>query len=189
MFSIADTDLEHHFIDLSVYNPNCLMLAYEFKLHGLVVDSIKNLALGNYGPDIRWSSTGHVVGISSDENSLFKQLAPLNFLRVYFGSLTDTQICISNIVAVLNADYEEVHGKITNGCIHVAQQHQDTVISHNDFISPESLRVIPNPSAGVFEIYLDGKSLSGAEIKVFDELGQIVLQNKTKHLRIILHLI
>jgi len=182
MFSIADTDLEHHFIDLSVYNPNCLMLAYEFKLHGLMVDSIKNLALGNYGPDIRWSTTGHVVGISNDENSLFKQLAPLNFLRVYFSSLTDSQICISTIVAVLNADYEEVHGKITNGCIHVAQQHQDTVISHNDFISPESLRVIPNPSAGVFEIYLDGKSLSGAEIKVFDELGQIVLQNKNETL-------
>lgn len=182
MFSIADTDLVHHFIDLSVYNPNCLMLAYEFKLHGLVVDSVKNLALGNYTPDIRWASSGHVVGISSDENSLFKQLAPLNFLRVHFSSLTDSQICISNIVAVLNADYEEVNGKISNGCVHIAQQHQDTVISNTDFISPESLQVIPNPSTGVFEIYLDGKSLSGAEIKVFDELGQIVLQNKNETL-------
>lgn len=182
MFSIADTDLVHHFIDLSVFNPNCMMLAYEFRLHGLIVDSVKNLALGNYTPDIRWSSTGHVVGISSDENSLFKQLAPLNFLRVYFSSLTDSQICISNIVAVLNADYEEVPGKITNGCVRIAQQHQDTVISHTDFISTESLQVIPNPSTGVFEIYLDGKSLAGAEIKVFDELGQVVLQNKNETL-------
>ncbi len=180
-FSIADTDLVHHFIDLSVFNPGCQMLAYEFKLLGLVVDSVKNLALGNYTPDLRSSSTGHIIGISTDENSLFKQLAPLNFMRVYFSSLTDTQICISNVIAVVNSDYEEVKGKIGTGCVNIAQ-HTDTVISSVDFIPVESLSVIPNPSSGVFEIFLEGKSLFGADMKVFDELGQVIYQNKNEGL-------
>ena len=181
-FSIADTDLVHHYIDLSVLNPHCQLLAYEFKLHGLIVDSAKNLALGNYTPDVRWSSTGHVVGISPDENSLFKQLAPLNFLRVYFNSLTDTQICISNIVAVVNADYEEVPGLITNGCVHIAQHQEDTLISALSDILPESLQVIPNPSTGVFEVYLEGKSLFGASVKVYDELGRVIFSNQNEAL-------
>ena len=180
-FSIADTDLVHHFIDLSVYNPVCQVLAYEFKLSGLIVDSIKNLALGNYTPDIRASSTGHVVGISTDENSLFKQLAPLNFMRVYFSAYTDTQICLTNVIAVVNSDYEEVKGRIINGCINIPQK-QDTVISRVDFIPAESLSVIPNPSSGIFELYLEGKSLFGADMKVFDELGRIVYQTKNEGL-------
>jgi hypothetical protein len=175
-FSIADTNLETHYIDLSVYNPTCQLLAYEFKLHGLVVDSVKNLALGNYTPDIRSSTIGHIVGISKDENSLFKQLAPLNFMRVYFSSLTDTFICISEIIAVVNANYEEANGKIVNGCVNIAQP-QDTVISNLNLLSSENLKVIPNPSDGVFELYLESKSLSGAFIKVFDELGRNIYQN------------
>lgn len=182
MFSIADTNLEHHYIDLSVFNPTCQLLAYEFKLHGLVVDSIKNLALGNYTPDIRSSSSGHVVGISIDENSLFKQLAPLNFMRVYFSSLTDTFICIENVIAVVNSNYEEVLGKSVNNCVHIAQPVQDTVIISTNFISPEKLSVIPNPSSGVFEIYMEGKSLYGADLKVYDQLGRIIYQTQNEGL-------
>ncbi len=174
-FSIADTDLMNHYIDISVYNPSCRVMAYEFKLHGLVVDSVKNLALGNYQPDIRSSASGHVVGITADENSLFKQLAPLNFMRVYFDTLTDTQICITEIVAVVNSNYEEVKGKIGNGCADIPQK-QDTVISNLDFAAPESLSIIPNPSSGIFELYLKNRPLTGAEVKVADALGNIVYQ-------------
>ncbi len=180
-FSIADTNLINHYIDLSVYNPTFQLLAYEFKLYGLVVDSVKNLAVGNYTPDIRSSTTGHVVGISKDENSLFKQLAPLNFMRVYFSSFTDTFICISEIIAIVNANYEEANGKIVNGCVNIAQP-QDTVISNLKWLSSEILKVIPNPSDGIFELYLESKSLSGASIKVFDELGRNIYQEKNEGL-------
>ncbi|HLP19345.1 MAG TPA: lysyl oxidase family protein, partial [Chitinophagales bacterium] len=176
-FSIADTNLEQHYIDLSVHNATCELLAYEFQLHGLVVDSIKNLALGNYNPDIRSAASGHIVGMATDENSLFKQLVPLNFMRVYFSSLTDTFICIDKVMAVVNGNYEEVLGK-HGGCVHIAQQVEDTtIIISAPAISADRLSILPNPSTGVFQIYLQGKSLQGAALKVTDALGKTVYQN------------
>ncbi len=176
LFSIADTNLEQHYVDLSVYNPTCYLLAYEFLLHGLQVDSVKNLALGNYTPHIRSSATGHVVGMAVDENALFKQQAPLNFMRVYFNTLTDTFICIDKVIAVVNGNYEEVKGN-AGPCVHIAQPVKDTtIIIHVEEIAPVTISVIPNPSTGVFEVYAAGKSLQGAAIKVTDALGRLVYQ-------------
>lgn len=180
-FSIADTNLVQHYIDLSIFNPSCQVLAYEFELNGLLIDSIKNLAVGNYTPDIRASANGHIVGLSSDENSLFKQLAPINFMRVYFREMTDTQICVSNVIAVVNSNYEEVLGKVVNGCVNIIQS-GDTVVSNIGLISSENLSVIPNPSSGIFEIYLEGKSMESAEINVIDELGRSVYSYRNQEL-------
>jgi hypothetical protein len=169
-FSIADIDSIQHYIDLSVYNPTCPLLAYEFKLQGLIIDSIRTLAVGSYTPDLRASATGHVVAISADENSLSKQLAPLNFIRVFYNALIDTQICISEIIAV-NSNYEEVRGKFGTDCIRIAQP-SDTIVSLVNLISSSSLQVIP--ATGTFEIYLQGKSLYGSTVTVFDAMGKKV---------------
>lgn len=176
-FAIANVDWQNKFVDLSVFNPTDYLLAYELKMHGIVVDSVKNLALGNYFPDVRGSSSGHIVGISPDENSLFKQLAPLNFLRVYFSSVTDSQICIAQIIDVVNGNYEQVIGKIGHACEHVP-----VVSNVEEEISSENLLVIPNPSNGNFDLYLENKSLSGAEIKITDAIGRIVFSAVNQNL-------
>jgi hypothetical protein len=181
-FAIADTNLVGHYVDLSVFNPSCYLLAYELQLHGLVVDSVRNIALGNYTPSLRSSATGHVVGMSVDENSLFKQLAPLNFVRVYFSALTDSFICIDKVIAVVNSNYEEVLGK-AGPCVKVAQPTQDTtVISSAETLSPVNLSIIPNPSTGVFELYSQGKSLQGADVRITDALGRVVYQSHSNEL-------
>lgn len=175
MFTISDTNLLQHYVDLSVHNPVSPMLAYEFKLHGLVVDSVKNLAVGNYAPDIRTSASGHIVGIAADENSLFKQLVPIPFMRVYFSQLTDTFICIEQVVSVVNANYEEVIGK-AGDCVHIATDTEDTVISSLPYLTPGMLLVTPNPSAGKFDVSLLGKQLQGGLIKVSDAMGKTVYE-------------
>lgn len=176
-FTISDTNLQQHYIDLSVHNPVSPMLAYEFILHGLVVDSVKNLAVGNYAPDIRSSASGHIVGIAPDENALFKQQTPITFMRVYFDTLTDTFICIERVIAVVNANYEEVLGK-TGDCVHVAPavEPEDTVISSLPYLTPGMLQVTPNPSAGKFEVSVLGKQLQRGLIKVTDAMGKTVYE-------------
>ncbi len=136
-----------------------------------MVDSIKNLALGNYTPDIRSAANGHIVGISADENALFKQSAPLNFMRVYYSTLTDTMICIDEIIAAVNSNYEEVHGKIGGNCAVEPVTPPSGIVSLNG----DALSVIPNPSSGLFDVYLTGLSLFGAEIKIIDALGRVVM--------------
>lgn len=170
-FSIANVDWDAKYADLSIYNPSALVLGYEFKLHGLVVDSIKNLAVGNYSPDIRSSATGHVVGLSTNENSLFKQASPLNFLRVYYSALTDTIVCINEVVATLNSNYEEVVGLVSGPCMHKVENGTgiDELTLNSDNIS-----IVPNPNQGNFDVYLNNGILQGADIKVTDALGQLV---------------
>ena len=150
---------------------SALVLGYEFKLHGLVVDSIKNLAVGNYTPDVRSSASGHVVGLSTDENSLYKQTSPLNFLRVYYSALTDTIVCIDEIVATLNSNYEEVVGLVSGPCMHKV----DIGTGIDDLtLNADNLSIVPNPNSGKFDLYLNNGILQGAEIKVTDALGQLV---------------
>ncbi len=167
---IVNVDWQQRYVDISVLNPSCFLLAYEFRMHGLIVDSVKNLALGNYTPDIRYSSSGHIVGISTDENALFKQPAPLNFLRVHYNALTDTFICIQEIVAMVNGNYEEVKGKIGGSCL---EEPNDSVdVTSIPSLSSDNLMIVPNPTSGVFDLYLDGSSMRGSDIFVVDALGR-----------------
>lgn len=170
-FSIVNVNWQDKYVDLSVLNPSAQLLAYEFKMHGLVVDSVKNLALGNYVPDIRSSTAGHIVGISEDENSLFKQNVPLNFMRVYYSALTDTMVCIEKVIAVVNANYEEVKGKIGGAC--GIEPHINVGIAE-PALQSDNILLIPNPSNGVFDLYLNNQTLNGATVKITDALGRVV---------------
>jgi hypothetical protein len=172
VFSIASVDWQHHYVDLSVYNPVCKLLAYELKLSGITVDSAKNLAIGNYVPDIRHSASGHITVLSDEDQALFKQLAPLNFLRVYFSHLQDSTICITKVIDVANENYQQVLGLTGTAC---AVNHS-TGIRH--MIDEASLDLVPNPSSGMFELYMANKSLYGAEVRIYNAVGQIVYENK-----------
>lgn len=177
--AIADTNHTQHYVDLSVHNPTALMLAYEFEISGLEVDTVVNLATGNYSPTIKFSPNGHITGISLNENSLFRQTVPLNFLRVYYRSITDTQICISNIRAIVNADYDEVIHRVGGECFRIPQSEDTTIVTavSNALTDEVNLNVAPNPSSGVFNIYLGNKSLYGASILVYDAMGEVVFKS------------
>jgi hypothetical protein len=173
--SIADTNLVNHYVDLSILSPLDLVLAYELTMHGLKVDSVKNLAVGNYQPELHSNPNGKIVGIARDENSLFKQFAPLNFLRVYFDTLTDSMICIEEIKVIVNSNYEEVSPVIGGTCFHVAKAAPvDTTNIGISEVEALQITVVPNPSNGVFEIYHANKSLYGADIRVYNSVGQVV---------------
>jgi hypothetical protein len=146
-------------------------MAYELKLKGMIVDSIQNLAVGNYQPDIRYSPSGHITLLSNEDAALFKQSAPLNFLRVHWSGLIDSNICIAKVIDVVDENYEQVTGVVSESCV------SDSLANGLQNLNwQNSIKVIPNPSAGLFSCYFSG-SLAGADIRVFDALGQVVYQN------------
>ena len=172
-FSIANVDWQHHFFDIGVLNPLTQLMGYELKLQGATVDSVKNLALGNYIPGIYYSHTGHITELSNEDGSLFKQLAPLNFLRVYYSGLHDSTLCIASVIDVVDENYEQVTGIALNACV----TNTDTTASVAEVLNESDLQTIPNPSNGVFDCYISGKSLFGASIKIFDAMGRMIYEN------------
>ena len=177
VFSIGNVNWQQHYVDISVYNPLCKVMGYELKLSGITVDSTVNLAVGNYSPDIRHSASGHITELSDEDQALFKQLAPLNFLRVYYSHLQDSTICIATVIDAVNEDYQQVLSLKRDAC--ATQHRQDTTnVGVQDILSATDLRIIPNPSTGSFELYTTGQSLYGAVIHVYDAMGKAVYEDK-----------
>jgi hypothetical protein len=176
IFGIGSVNWTQHYVDLNVYNPLCKVMGYELKLSGITADSVKNLAIGNYTPDIRHSASGHITELSNENEALFKQLAPLNFLRVYYSHLVDSTICIAQIVDVVNDNYQQVLGLTRNAC--VVQHLVDTThVGIASDIQEVDLKLIPNPSAGSFELFTAGQSLYGASVHIYDAVGKVVFEN------------
>ncbi len=171
IFSIANVNWNQKYIDLNVLNPSALLLAYEFKMHGLVIDSVVNTINGIYKPDIRWSNTGHIVCASLNENSLFRQTIPKNFLRIYYRNLTDTIIYIDTIIAVVNSNYEEIKGKI--GGTFFKEPHDTLIITGLSHAISSELVMVPNPTTGLFTInFSDFSSMQNIPIFITDVLGK-----------------
>lgn len=177
VFGIGNVNWQQHYLDISVYNPLCKLMGYELKLSGMTVDSVANLALGNYSPDIRHSASGHILELSNEDQALFKQLAPLNFLRVYFSHMTDSTICIANAIDAVNENYQQVLSLKSDDCVTLHRQ-DSTGVGLQEVISATDLRIIPNPSMGTFELYTSGQSLYGAAIHIYDAVGKVVYEEK-----------
>ncbi len=164
---IANLNEAEKTFDISIFNPNDLVLGYEFKIDGAVITSIENIT-GNYSPVITFNPNGHIVVLSEDEFSLNKNyITPLNILRVHYSSLTSGMICIGEIVDVVNSNYEQVIGKI-GGC------ETGTGISETLTVSDNRLFVYPNPSNGQFELMIDGIEFNNAHLEIFNQIGDLV---------------
>ncbi|MFN8308519.1 MAG: lysyl oxidase family protein [Chitinophagales bacterium] len=113
--SIGNTNFASRYFDVTILNPRFKMLAYEFKIKGAVINHVTNLVPA-FATDTRSAANGHIAGLARTEAALVKNIAPIAFLRVYYDTLTDSNICISKIYSLVNENYEESTKKIGNSC-------------------------------------------------------------------------
>jgi hypothetical protein len=168
VFSIAAVNWQSRYVDLSIFNPRSYLLAYELRLQGLIIDSVTNL-ISSYHPGVSASAMGHLASIALEENLLSRQPLPINLLRVYYSALTDTQICIQQVVAVVDGNYEVVRGVTRNACAAA----MNTGLSQLTSL-PIGVSVIPNPGTGKFDIYSANHLLAGAKFNIIDLQGKTV---------------
>ncbi|MFN8277682.1 MAG: lysyl oxidase family protein [Chitinophagales bacterium] len=113
--SIGNINVSQQYFEVLVKNPHSRLLGYEFKIKGAAINHIQNLWPA-FATDTRWSALGHIDGLARTELPLQRNTSALPFLRVYYDTLTDSNICISRIYALINENYEECVRKIGNGC-------------------------------------------------------------------------
>ena len=137
---------------------------------GLQIDSVVSIYSG-FDPLFQWNaSTGRIIFVDTTEVSLTKQIVPVNFLRVYYSTLTSSTICIAQFNASVNSDYEETNKVIYNGCI--------SVTGNSHLYKSGILSIVPNPSQGIFR--LKSNSLQGqmSQLSVVDVMGKVVMQER-----------
>ncbi len=171
-FSIGFVDHNQHFIDIYMKNPGNFVVAYQFELSGLTIESVENLVDPNAYPITpEWSLGGtEVIGISYQDSLIPKFQNPTPLCRVHYFSLTDTLICISDIKTVVNQNYEETITRVDafNTCL-LAYTGVDELIDGG-----VELSVFPNPMDESALLRINNRFNASISVQLVSATGQLV---------------
>ncbi len=119
--SVGEINIVDGYVDVFVLNPDNRIVGYEFEMSGLEILSVENLYTTDYTMTPQSTLGGtKVIGLSYSDESIAKNLAPAPMVRVYYSTLTGTDVCVSNITDIVNMEY---HNTLTaiGSCMAVAQ--------------------------------------------------------------------
>ncbi|MFZ5553318.1 MAG: lysyl oxidase family protein [Bacteroidota bacterium] len=165
---IDTVNLTSQYVDVWILNPQNKVIAYEFDMSGLNILDVQPLYPYSVFPEMPQFTVGgqKVMAISYVDSLIGKNLSAAPLCRIYYSSLTATQVCIADIVHIVNPEYEAVNTNITNGCVAV-NVNVDELDAENYF------HAWPNPSSGLVNISVNTVSGNG-NITVSNTLGEKV---------------
>ncbi|MCB9187303.1 MAG: T9SS type A sorting domain-containing protein [Flavobacteriales bacterium] len=171
-FSIGYVDHAQHYIDIYLKNPGNFVVAYQFEMAGLTIESVENLVDPMVYPITpEWTLGGtEVIGISYQDSLIPKYLNPAPLCRIHYFSLTDTVICISNIKTVVNQNYEETIKRVDglHACI-IAHTGIDELVDGG-----VDLRLFPNPMESATTLEVNNRYNAEVNVSLIDPSGKMV---------------
>jgi PKD repeat protein len=105
--SIGDVDQVNGYVDVHVLNPDNELVGFEFTVSGITIQSVENLwdpLVFDITPQAALGGT-KVVGLAYDDQVLPKNLTPAPLFRIYYFSATGPDVCVSQIIDIVNDDY------------------------------------------------------------------------------------
>ena len=171
-FSIGHVDHVQHYVDIYVKNPQNYIVAYQFEMSGLEIESVENLVDPAFYPITpEWSLGGaEVIGISYQDSLVPKYQNASPLCRIHYFALTDTVICISEVKSVVNEHYEETVNTTDafNTCI-IAY----TGIDELDNGGVE-LNLFPNPMEESSTLQITNRFNASISVQLIDPSGKRV---------------
>lgn len=173
---IGTVNLTQQYLDIEIRNPQAKVLAYEFNMSGITIANVYNLLPPLDYPVINDYVTGgtKVIGISYVDSTIDKYTSFTPMCRIYFNSITDTIICIDEIVHIVNNNYEAT---LTNvpACINTNSIGMDEIFANNNLI------IYPNPNNGLFTIEITDFANENGWINVNDVTGKTIATYEVKN--------
>lgn len=172
--SIMDVNFEEKYVDIGMYNYTTRVNAYEFRMSGIQIMQVENLAPDTIFPINPMGSLDHVIGISYQDSALYKTNEVQPLCRVHFSEITDNFICISEIIDIVNKDQEQVVTLIENGCVEYVPNGTTSLgknIGVQLFPNPFSRQtrlVFENPRREAFRLEVTG--LNGQVLRRYDNI-------------------
>ncbi len=165
---IDEIDLSQNYIDIYIQNPSNFVKAFEFNLSGLNINTIIPLYnTTNFNCNPQYNSSGKIIGIATDNSFMQKNTNATPFLRVYHNGFNEEDVCISEIVHFVNADFEAIAIDTLGAC----QQVQFAGL--NPYDMQNYLIISPNPAQDLIYIqsFISGEN---AEIQIKSISGQVL---------------
>jgi hypothetical protein len=160
------------YADLSIQNVQDEISAFQFRLTGIVPDSVRFLNLSDSGTVYLASGSDGNIFSAMQGNRLHRHNQPTKFLRVYFDSVTAQQLCVASIqVAMSPARHLLAH--LSGPCKNIPQ-----ITTVKSKPGKESCRIIPNPFAGQTTLYFHNPEKKEFELILLDAQGKMVRNEK-----------
>jgi len=169
--AISDVNLGAHYLDISVLNPQHKLLGYQFRMSGINITGVQNLADPLLFPVTPQSAGNQIIALSYQENKLPRNQTAAPLCRVFFSALTDTTICIQEIVDVVNENYEQTVKLIGGSCF----QHAFAGLEEELMIM---FSVFPNPASEQVTVSFNSAAGHDLQINWVDATGRTVMLDK-----------
>jgi len=168
--SIGAIDVQAQTIDIYIRNPSAKVVAYEFEMSGVVISSVSNLISPQEYPIEPSTSLGgnKVIGISYLDSVIERSNTAIPLCRISYFSLTANEVCIDDIVSIVNENYEEVITSVENGCAIINVGVDEIVDGGID------LSVFPNPITDQFTMRVVNRFNTEISVIITDIAGKTV---------------
>ncbi len=159
----ADTDLS--FFEISMRNSMSDIMAFQFKVSGVTIESIENIVDGFIAESMLTSVNTNNLLVMSESNSFIPKSADYSpILRVYYSAPTNSDVCVE-IVEVVNAKYETVDASEPNICASLE------ALSISDYSNSE-IKLFPNPFSS--KTWIQMEIADNYNVKIYDASGKLV---------------
>ena len=165
-FTIGQLNTDAGYFDVYFKNPNKRIVGYEFDITGCTIDSIQNLVGADYPATLQFNgSNGRVIGLSLQDSSVARSNTYQPLCRIYYSNPME-EICIGDIVDVVNESYESSTTHIEEGCATI------TGLSH--LKDPYITHVAPNPMTDQAVLTISNWMNDEPVLDLIDLSGRIV---------------
>lgn len=159
------------YVDIYIKNPDNKVVGYEIIINDIEIDSVANLINPSfYTIQPAYAENGNkVIGLSYVDSLIPKYVSNTPLCRVFYHSIGDS-VCVSEVVHILNNNYEPVNTSLPLGC--------SAAVGSNELVDGiRSFTVYPNPAQNNITVMADVYAGETFQIVVRDLLGKVILQN------------
>jgi hypothetical protein len=159
--SIGAINFNDNYLDIHMRNPDNKVLAYEFDMNGITIDSVESLV--NHPGAANWSAS-KVLAISQNDSSVNRSLLAQPLCRVHFSNITGNQICIANIEGIISDQYQALIPVIEGPCFAPS----NTTALPNNF----EVNIMPNPIKSTAKFTFNQSSNNPLSLEIMDLSGK-----------------
>lgn len=163
--SIGAFNIVDGYVDIHLRNPDNRVLAYEFAMDGILIDSVMSLTANP--SSAYWSTTNSkVLALSTNDSSINRTNLAQPLCRVFFNSVTANQICINSIEEIISDQYQALIPRIEGPCFAPSN-----VIDLQDNFE---VKIMPNPFKESTRFTFNQSGLNPITLEILDVTGKTI---------------
>ncbi|MCH2046245.1 MAG: T9SS type A sorting domain-containing protein [Saprospiraceae bacterium] len=170
--SISGADFGANYVDIALRNPMNEVLAYQFTMSGIEIDSVVSLVDPIDFPFDPVNSTIMVASLSMDGSEIDRTATAAPLCRIYFSTITDSEICIDEIQSIVNKNYQQTISVIEGSCVQVP-----TVVNVGQLAAQDDdfrLKVAPNPLQSTTRFSFYNPNQHDFQLEIMDATGRLL---------------